>query len=40
VGNLQYDVPFICLNEQPGLGVDVDEVVIKELSKFSTVVTA
>jgi len=40
VGNLHYDVPFICLNEKPGLGVDVDEAVIKELCKFSTVVTA
>jgi len=40
VGNLRYDVPFICLNEQPGLGIDVDEAVMKELCKFSTVVTA
>lgn len=40
VGNLHYDVPFICLNEKPGLGVDVDEAVIQELCKFSTVVTA
>lgn len=40
VGNLHYDVPFICLNEQPGLGIDVDEAVIQELCKFSAVVTA
>jgi len=40
VGNLHYAVPFICLNEKPGLGVDVDEEILKELCKFSTVVTA
>ncbi|WP_107948411.1 mandelate racemase/muconate lactonizing enzyme family protein [Lysinibacillus parviboronicapiens] len=40
IGNLHYDVPFICLTEKPGLGVDVDDEVIKELSAFSTVVTA
>ncbi|MGE7091138.1 mandelate racemase/muconate lactonizing enzyme family protein [Lysinibacillus sp. NPDC048646] len=40
IGNLHYDVPFICLTEKPGLGVDVDDEVIKELSKFSTIVTA
>lgn len=40
IGNLYYDVPFICLTEKPGLGVDVDDGVIKELCVFSTVVTA
>ncbi|MGE7623746.1 mandelate racemase/muconate lactonizing enzyme family protein [Viridibacillus sp. NPDC096237] len=38
VGNLKYDVPFICLNERPGLGIDVDEVVIQELCHYSDVV--
>ena len=32
VGNLQYDVPFIELNEKPGLGIDVDEQVLEELT--------
>ncbi len=38
VGNLHYDVPFICLNERPGLGIDVDEEVIQELCRFSCTV--
>ncbi|GLC88088.1 mandelate racemase/muconate lactonizing enzyme family protein [Lysinibacillus piscis] len=40
IGNLRYDIPYICLNEQAGLGVDVDEAVLQELCKFSTIVTA
>ncbi|MEK4484112.1 dipeptide epimerase [Psychrobacillus sp. FSL H8-0484] len=39
VGNLHYDVPFIKLNERPGLGIDVDETVLLELTEFSTKVT-
>ncbi|MEC5423200.1 dipeptide epimerase [Virgibacillus sp. C22-A2] len=35
VGNLAYDVPFIELNEQPGLGIDIDESVLKELTAYS-----
>jgi L-Ala-D/L-Glu epimerase len=35
VGNLHYDVPFIRLNEKAGLGIDVDEQVLKELTVFS-----
>ena len=35
VGNLQYDVPFIRLNDKPGLGIDVDEQVLQELTVFS-----
>ena len=38
VGNLHYDVPFICLNERPGLGVDVDEDIIQELCHKSCIV--
>ena len=38
VGNLQYDVPFIKLNDKPGLGVDVDEEVLGELTVQSTTV--
>jgi L-alanine-DL-glutamate epimerase-like enolase superfamily enzyme len=39
VGNLHYDVPFIKLNERAGLGVDVDETILQELTAFSTKVT-
>ena len=39
VGNLHYDVPFIKLNERPGLGIDVDEAILQELTEFSTKVT-
>ena len=35
VGNLHYDVPFIRLNEKPGLGIEIDEDVLKELTVFS-----
>lgn len=38
IGNLHYDVPFIKLNEQPGLGVEVDEQILEELTKFMDVV--
>lgn len=39
VGNLHYDVPFIQLNERPGLGVDVDESILQELTVFQTKVS-
>ncbi|OGX80620.1 dipeptide epimerase [Exiguobacterium sp. SH31] len=32
VGNLTYDLPFIHLNDRPGLGVDVDEDVLRRLT--------
>lgn len=35
IGNLQYDVPVIRLNEKPGLGVDVDEKQLQKLTVFS-----
>ncbi|MCZ2257790.1 mandelate racemase/muconate lactonizing enzyme family protein [Sporosarcina sp. G11-34] len=35
VGNLHYDVPFIRLNGKPGLGIDIDEQVLRELTVFS-----
>lgn len=38
IGDLHYDVPFIELNEQPGLGVNVDEAILEELCKFKDVV--
>lgn len=34
VGNLKYDVPFIRLNEQPGLGIDIDEDTLEELTEY------
>ncbi|WP_391206350.1 mandelate racemase/muconate lactonizing enzyme family protein [Psychrobacillus sp. L4] len=39
IGNLHYDVPFIKLNERAGLGIDIDEVILQELTEFSTKVT-
>ncbi|WP_391118973.1 mandelate racemase/muconate lactonizing enzyme family protein [Psychrobacillus sp. L3] len=39
VGNLHYDVPFIKLNERAGLGIDIDEAILQELTEFSTKVT-
>ncbi|KMY53360.1 mandelate racemase [Bacillus sp. FJAT-27231] len=38
VGNLHYDVPFIRLTEQPGLGVDVDEKTLAELTVFEAAI--
>lgn len=38
VGNLHYDVPFIRLTEKPGLGVDVNEAILHELTVFQDVV--
>ena len=35
IGNLEYDVPFIRLTEKAGLGVDVDEDILKKLTIFS-----
>lgn len=34
VGNLAYDVPFIRLNEKPGLGIDINEKTLRELTVF------
>lgn len=39
IGNLKYDVPFIQLNEKPGLGIDIDEAVLEELTSFSAKIT-
>ncbi len=36
VGNLQYEVPFIQLNDLPGLGIEVDETILQELTVYST----
>ena len=38
IGNLHYDVPFIALNDQAGLGVDVDESVLEELTVRRTTI--
>src|SRR5690625_6768912 len=34
IGNLYYDVPFIRLNEQPGLGVEIDKPALDELTVY------
>ncbi|MFB1082253.1 mandelate racemase/muconate lactonizing enzyme family protein [Jeotgalibacillus sp. JSM ZJ347] len=33
-GNLKYEVPYVHLAEKPGLGVDVDEEILKDLSEL------
>lgn len=38
IGNLHYDVPFIRLNEKPGLGIEIDEDTLQELTVFQDVV--
>lgn len=38
IGNLSYDVPFIRLTEKPGLGVDINEDILNELTAFQDVV--
>ena len=38
VGNLHYDVPFIQLNEKSGLGIDVDEEKLSQLTVRSVTV--
>jgi L-Ala-D/L-Glu epimerase len=34
IGDLSYDVPYIRLTSKPGLGVEVNEEILKELTKF------
>jgi L-alanine-DL-glutamate epimerase-like enolase superfamily enzyme len=38
IGNLRYEVPFIRLTEKEGLGLDINEDVLKELTVFQDVV--
>lgn len=38
IGNLTYDVPYIQLNERAGLGIDIDENVLQELTIQSTII--
>jgi L-Ala-D/L-Glu epimerase len=38
IGNLHYDIPYIRLTEKPGLGVDVNEDILGELTVFQDVV--
>lgn len=39
IGNLKYDVPFIELNEKPGLGIDIDKQMLDELTIHSEKIT-
>lgn len=39
IGNLHYDIPHIRLQDKPGLGIDVDEEVLDELTVKRSVVT-
>ncbi|CEX92941.1 L-Ala-D/L-Glu epimerase [Streptococcus pneumoniae] len=38
IGNLHYDVPFIRLNEKPGLGIEINEDTLQELTVFQDIV--
>ncbi len=38
VGNLHYDVPFIRLSEKPGLGIEVNEEILRELTVSQEIV--
>ena len=38
IGNLAFDVPYIRLSDNPGLGVDINEETLKELTLFQDVV--
>lgn len=40
IGNLGYDLPYIRISDQPGLGIDVDEETLEKLTVKSGVVTA
>lgn len=39
IGNLNYDVPFIQLNERPGLGIDIDKQTLNDLTIHSEKIT-
>ncbi|MDV2684567.1 dipeptide epimerase [Alkalihalophilus lindianensis] len=39
VGNLVYDIPYIRLNELPGLGIQIDENVLQELTEEKVVIS-
>jgi L-alanine-DL-glutamate epimerase-like enolase superfamily enzyme len=39
IGNLHYDIPFIRLTNKPGLGIDVDEQILQQLTVFSDRIT-
>lgn len=38
IGNLHYDIPFVGLTEHEGLGVNVNEEVLRELTVFHEIV--
>lgn len=38
IGDLHYDVPFIRLNEKPGLGIEINETTLQELTILQDVV--
>lgn len=38
IGNLHYGVPFIRLNEKPGLGIEINEDTLQELTVFQDIV--
>lgn len=38
IGDLQFDIPFIQLEDKPGLGISIDEDVLRELTVYQTYV--
>lgn len=38
IGNLYYETPYIKLNKQPGLGVDINDITFKKLTQYREVV--
>lgn len=38
IGNLHYDIPFIQLHSKPGLGIDIDENILEQLTVFKEVI--
>ncbi len=39
VGDLRYDIPYVSLPDKPGLGIEVDENVLSELTLHRTMLT-
>ena len=38
IGNLAYDVPYIRLTDKPGLGIEINEETLRELTVYRDIV--